>query len=1029
MMKPLHWLAAAALSLGLSASAAAQNGTIRGTVSSTKGETLPGVSVKVEGKSYAVVTNAGGAYQLSVPAGTYKLVVSGMGYKGANKTGTVLAGKDLLLNFILSEDVSVLDDVVVIGYGQSSTKDLTGSLVSVKSRSFQRGAFSTPEQLIVGKTPGVRITSNSGQPGAGSRIRIRGGSSLNASNDPLVVIDGLPADGLGLINPADIESFTILKDASAAAIYGSRAANGVILVTTKKGAAGKAFNADLNVVYSVRNNRNQVNVLSADEFANAINTYGTKAQIARLATAPGWAKVTRNGTSTFDSIIPTDSATRTNWQDVIYQTGMVQDVNIAFTGGIKNLPYRLSLGRYHETGVLRRSELARYSASLNASPELIKGKLKANFAGKLINSTQNYSNTGAIGTAVTFDPTRPVYSGDTSFLGGYFEWIRNNEPNGLSPKNPLGLIEQRTDIGHNTRLLGNVLFDYKATADDKLHLYLNVGGEFSNTNGEFFTPASAAAQWFQGGEKGQYASTRTNRLLEAYFNYKTNLSANIKTDLIGGYSFQHWSTTSPTFPVLNADGSDTMVAPAANDFFTENALMSFYGRWNVNAYDKYLFTFTLRQDGSSRFSKESRWGLFPSAAVAHNLLKEGFLAGNTTFSTLKWRAGWGIVGQQDIFNDYAYIPNYMPSSSTASYQFGNDFVTMLRPDAYDYNLQWEKTSTTNIGLDFGFLKNRINGAVDVYQKYTYDLLGVVPIPAGTNFSNRVLTNVGQMSNRGIEANVNFVLVSNETSSFEIGVNGALNRNKILKLALVDDTASPGIQVGGISGGVGNTIQIHALNNPMFTYFGFEQRFDANGRPIEKSTTPNLGSYSGTVDIDGDGKISDIEAYVDQNGDGVINTADLKVFRNRSPEPRTLFGLSLNFTHKRWSGGATVRAELGQYVYNNVRSVNGNYFSVGGSQPHLTNLTSDFLESQFRTPQYLSSYYLENASYLRLDNLYLSYNLGKLYKDRFASSLNISMQNALVLTKYRGLDPEIAGGIDNNLYPRPRVFNIQLNVQL
>ncbi|MEY4864801.1 MAG: hypothetical protein RLZZ114_230, partial [Bacteroidota bacterium] len=423
MMKPLHWLAAAALSLGLSASAAAQNGTIRGTVSSNKGETLPGVSVKVEGKSYAVVTNAGGAYQLSVPAGTYKLVVSGMGYKGANKTGIVLAGKDLTLNFILSEDVSVLDDVVVIGYGQSSTKDLTGSLVSVKSRSFQRGAFSTPEQLIVGKTPGVRITSNSGQPGAGSRIRIRGGSSLNASNDPLVVIDGLPADGLGLINPADIESFTILKDASAAAIYGSRAANGVILVTTKKGAAGKAFNADLNVVYSVRNNRNQVNVLSADEFANAINTYGTKAQIARLATAPGWAKVARNGASTFDSIIPTDSATRTNWQDVIYQTGMVQDVNIAFTGGIKNLPYRLSLGRYHETGVLRRSELARYSASLNASPELIKGKLKANFAGKLINSTQNYSNTGAIGTAVTFDPTRPVYSGDTS-LGGYFEWIR-----------------------------------------------------------------------------------------------------------------------------------------------------------------------------------------------------------------------------------------------------------------------------------------------------------------------------------------------------------------------------------------------------------------------------------------------------------------------------------------------------------------------------------------------------------------------------------------------------------------------------
>jgi iron complex outermembrane receptor protein len=435
----------------------------------------------------------------------------------------------------------------------------------------------------------------------------------------------------------------------------------------------------------------------------------------------------------------------------------------------------------------------------------------------------------------------------------------------------------------------------------------------------------------------------------------------------------------------------------------------------------------LRSDASSRFSKEARWGLFPSAALAWNVLQEDIFAGQTLFSNLKVRLGYGLTGQQDIYNDYGYIPNYSYGTATAQYQFGNNWVDILRPDAYDYNLQWEKTATTNIAVDYGFLKGRINGSVDVYRKNTYDLLGVVPIPAGTNFSNRVLTNVGSMTNNGIEASVNLVLVDNATTNFEIGFNASRNRNQITKLSLVQDTTSPGIQVGGISGGVGNTIQIHALGMPMYTFYSYEQIYDANGRPLERNGS--LDQYSDGVDVNGNGKIDDIEAYVDQNGDGVINTGDLVAWAGKTPEPRQIFGFTTSFSHKRWSGGMTWRAEQGQYMYNNLSSNHGNYFEVGGSMRHLNNLVTDFLNTGFRSPQYLSSYYIQEASFIRLDNLYLSYNLGALYKDKYATSLNLSVQNALVITKYQGLDPEIAGGIDNMIYPRPRVFNIQLNVSL
>ena len=1002
----MNWkrtLGSALAFLFLSSTALAQ-GRVSGSVKDAAGAALPGVVLSDEASGTTAMTDNNGMYSLTVSANQATVKASMLGYVGVSKTVT-LTNAAATANFTLVESAVTLDDIVVIGYGTSNVKDLTGSVVSVKAKSFQKGAFSTPEALILGKTPGVRITSNSGMPGAGSRIRIRGGSSLNASNDPLIVIDGLPADGLGLLNPSDIESFTILKDASATAIYGSRAANGVILVTTKKGTANSAFHADVTAVTSFRNVTNQVDVLSTEQFRNVIAENGTSTQQSRLATA--------------------DPNQVTNWQNEIYQTGVVNDYNIALTGGLK-MPYRLGLGMYREKGVLKRSELKRYTATLNASPSFMNGKLKANTSAKVISAENFYANQGAIGTAVFFDPTRPVLSGDTAY-GGYFEWtMPNGAPSALSPRNPVGLLMLRDDVGYNTRALGNILFDYQPLASEALHLFMNVGGEYSYTHGNTFVPAYAAMNFNNGGEMNKYESTRTNRLIEFYGNYNKQLSNRVHADLTGGYSFQHWSSSSPSYASLNAAG-DTISPANPNPFFSENALMSFYGRGNFNISNKYLVTATMRSDGSSRFSKDARWGLFPSAALAWNVLEEDLFAGQTLFSNLKVRMGYGLTGQQDIYNDYGYIPNYNYGTATAQYQFGNNWVDILRPDAYDYNLQWEKTATTNIALDYGLLKGRINGSVDVYRKNTFDLLGVVPIPAGTNFSNRVLTNVGSMTNNGIEASVNLVLVDNATTNFEIGFNASRNRNQITKLSLVQDTTSPGIQVGGIAGGVGNTIQIHALGMPMFTFYSYEQIYDATGRPLERNGS--LDQYSDGVDVNGNGKIDDIEAYVDQNGDGIINTGDLVAWAGKTPEPRQIFGFNANFSHKRWSGGMTWRAEQGQYMYNNLSSNHGNYFEVGGSMRHLNNLVTDYLNTGFRSPQYLSSYYIQEASFIRLDNLYLSYNLGNLYQDKYATSLNISMQNALVISKYKGLDPEIAGGIDNMIYPRPRVFNLQLTVTL
>lgn len=963
----------------------AQNATLTGTVTDELSEPLIGATVFLEGTSVGTVTDLDGNYRVeNITPGTYQVAISFVGYKKAVNTMSFAAGETKTLSLQLEEDATILEEAVVIGYGTTQTKDLTGSVVAVDTKDFQKGNFATPEQLVVGKVAGVQITSNSGQPGAGSRIRIRGGTSLNASNDPLIVIDGVPVDNggiagasnpLALINPDDIESFTVLKDASAAAIYGSRAANGVIIITTKKGVSSSKLNVNFSTNNSISQVTGYVDVLRADQFRDTVNAHGSATQIGLLGEE------------------------NTEWQKEIYQIGFASDNNLSLSGGLANLPYRLGMEYNHTEGILQTSQLDRTGLTLNLSPNLVNNHLKVDVNAKYFNVQNVFANQGAIGSAVTFDPTQPVLSGSEA-LGGYFEWVSGNgAPNALAPRNPVGLLNQRQDESSVNRFIGNVLLDYQTHFMENLHLFLNVGGDFANSSGTVFVPENAASDTLRGGVNNVYEQTKVNRVLETYFNYKTDLrSLKSTVDLTGGYSFQYWSTESPAQPDLNVAG-DT-VTPPGIPFFTDNALMSFYGRLNYNIAEKYLITATLRNDGSSRFSPDTRWGLFPSVAFAWRMSEESLFSDIQALSFLKLRLGWGITGQQDIFQDYPYIANYAEGTSTAQYQLGDVFYTVLRPDGYDPNIKWEETTTYNAGLDFGFQNNRWNGSIDFYHKVTEDLLSVIPIPAGTNFTNQLLTNVGAMTNTGLEVALNYVAIDNDNMLWEIGGNATFNRNEITKLNVLDDPDDPGVLVGGIAGGVGNTIQIHSIGFPTFTYFVYEQVYDESGNPIEGE-------------------------YVDQNGDGVINPDDLIRF-DGNPAPDMFIGLFSNFSYKKWSAGFTLRGEFGQYVYNNVNSSLGNYFNVGSTKGYLANMTSDYINTVFQVPQYLSDYYLESASYLRLDNLYVGYNFGNVIANSVGLTATLIVQNAFVVSSYSGIDPEVPGGIDNNFYPRPRTYGLNLN---
>lgn len=971
---------------------------LSGKVMNADGTGVPGITVSVKGTKVAVPTASDGSFSITAPAGSRSLVLSGVGFA----TQEVAIGPQNFYSVVLQSLTASLNEVVVIGYGTAKKQDLTGAATVISSADFQKGNIATPEQLILGKVAGVNITSNGGAPGAGSTIRIRGGSSLAGSNDPLFVIDGVILNGngiagqanpLSLINPNDIETFTILKDASAAAIYGSRASNGVVIITTKKGKAGKQrINFNTNV--SVGAISKKVDVLSADEFRAFVKANGTKELVALMGTAT------------------------TDWQDEIYQRAMGTDNNISVSGtanGAFKLPYRVSLGYYNQEGILKTGTLKRFTGAVNLNPSFFDDKLKVNLNLKGTNSKSRFADEGAIGAAVNFDPTQPVRTGAAKY-GGYFEWLDPTTLTGikaLTPSNPVSMLYGRNSSSNVNRSIGNLQVDYELPFLAGLRANVNVGYDVAYGRGTIVVPEDVRGGYLRGedvnhvrksGVNNQYKQRVQNEYIETYLAYKTDIDAiNSKLDLTAGYGYYDNLTTNYNFADYFLDGSKRIDSDPNFPFNKPRSrLESFYGRMNYNLADKYLLTGTVRQDASSRLNPDNRVLTYYSGALAWRISEEAFLKGSNVVSDLKLRGGYGITGQQDGIGLYDYYARYDRSNATAKYQFGDMFYDLYRPLAYNANLTWEQTATTNIALDYGFFKNRINGSIDFYLKKTKDLLNEINQSAGTNFAPRIIANVGNMENKGVEFSMNTAIVQKKDFTVDFGYNVTYNENKITKLTFSDDPNYEGQRFGGRSGGTGGSILINSVGYPRGSFYVYKQVYDANGKPID-----NL--------------------FEDINRDGVINEKDL--YRYKSTNPDVFLGFSGDVGYKRFNFGFIARSSLGNYLYNNVASGTGAARNILNPLGFLSNGSSDLLYTGFKgegDKYFNSDYYVQNASFFRMDNINIGYDFGRVLENKANMRFSFNVQNAFVITKYNGADPESNSGIDNNFYPRPRTFVAGLN---
>ena len=983
LLQPIFWTAAFA-----------QKTTITGKVSdAATGAVLPGATISVNGTAQKVQTDASGNFFLEVASGNKVLTVSYTGY-----TSQEVSANGAFLDIKLSSSSSALGEVVVIGYGAVRKKDLTGSVATIGVKDFVKGALTTPEQLIQGKFAGVQITSNGGAPGAGSTIRIRGGASLNASNDPLIVIDGMPLDNggisgqanpLALINPNDIESFTILKDASAAAIYGSRASNGVIMITTKKGSRGRpsiTFNSQLSVGTPAQ----RVDVLTGDEIRKV---------------------VAASGNATLQSLLGKEN---TDWQDQIYQNAVTSDNNLSIRGSLKALPYRLSLGYLNQDGILKTGNVSRWTMGLNLSPSFFNNHLKIDLNIKSSLSNSVFANEGAIGAAVYFDPTQKVYM-DNKTYGGFWEWLDPTTVTGLkslAPRNPLGILTLRDDKSRVARHIMNVVVDYKFHFLPDLRLVVNAGKDIAEGKGTVIVPENAASTFkrfkdpsnnFHGGVNNEYLQKRDNSYVNTYLNYTRDLKGiNSRIDITAGYEYQDYLTTNYNYPDRTFDKT-IVTSPNFKLDKPQYRLSSVLGRMNFSLLNKYLFTASVRQDGSSKFNPDNRFGLFPSAAFAWKLSEESFLRNSKLISDLKLRIGYGVTGQQDGIGYYDYISYYNLSTATAQYQLGSNYYQMYRPGGYYYNRKWEQTATSNIALDFGLMDGRISGTVELYKKETSDLLNEINQPAGTNFSNKIVANVGTMVNKGVEVTLNLQPVRSKKLTWDLSLNATFNQNEITKLTISDDPNYAGARFGGISGGTGNTILIHSVGYNRGAFFVYKQAYDKNNKPVE-----NL--------------------FSDLNRDGIINEKDLYAYKG--VDPRMFFGVSTNLIFGKWNAGLVARSNIGNYIYNNVASSSGTIRNILNPIGYINNGSREVLRSGFQgggSNYYLSDYYVQNASFLRVDNISLGYNFGKVLNQKANLRLSANVQNVLVVTKYNGVDPEINGGIDNNFYPRPRTYVLGVNL--
>lgn len=983
--------------LFLSVNTFAQQIVVKGIVKDTTGEPIIGANVIVKGTTNGTITDFDGNFLLNANKGDI-IIISFIGYRSQEAQAAAS------MNIILKDDTELLDEVVVIGYGSVKKDDLSGSVVAIKAEEMNKGAVTSPQELIMGKVPGLSVSQGDGAPGAGSTIRIRGGASLNASNDPLIVIDGIPVsndaapgtpNALATINPNDIETFTVLKDASATAIYGSRASNGVIIIQTKKGTQDK-IKVSYSGTFTAKDPYKRIETLDAQSFREVMQAQypeGTaqSADIQRIL-----------------NVYPNQS---TDWQDAIYQTGLSTDQNIGIAGKAGFMPFRISLGYNTEKGTLKTSKYERYTGAVNLSPKFFDNHLSVDINVKGTINKNRFADSGAVGAAAFFDPTKPIYDEENRY-NGYWNWgIVQGAQADLATQNPLSLLYDRNNHGTTKRSLGNIQLDYKIHGLEDLHANLNLGYDVAKTTGRNFVNSnsvqSSLDKTFTGlGQGNTWNNLRRNHLLDFYMNYAKNIES-IKSnfDIMAGYSWQHFyyanhdiTYSNPTEDLGAKEGytydenERHYIRDDHRRIPYENYLISFFGRLNYNFMDRYLLTATLRRDGSSRFSENNRWGLFPSAALAWTISNEPFMkATENVLSKLKLRLGYGVTGQQEI-GDYQYITSYSFSTNPNTTYLG---TTLLKPNGYSPDLKWEQTTTYNVAIDFGFLNNRINGSIEYYQKHTKDLLNTISAAAGTNFINLITANVGKMKNKGVEANVNAIAIQSKDFTWEVGYNITWNDSKITKLTTTFNPDYQGIDAG--------TNQKHQVGEMPGTFYLYQQVYDENGKPIQN-------------------------AFVDRNNDGQITEAD-RYLTHKSPMAKVYMGFSSQFSYKKWDLGFNLRANFGNYVYNGVASVNSTSNNYGG-KGFITNLYNGFQDTGFTllntSEQMASDYFLENASFLKMDNLTLGYSFQNLFAAKLSGRISASVQNVFTISKYSGLDPE-CGAIDSNIWPRPRTYTIGLNL--
>ena len=951
----------------------AQQITVKGTVKDGSGQPLMGASVLVKGTSHGTAADFDGNFELKVDKGV-TLVVSSVGYKSRE-----VAAKAGTMNIVLQEDTQQLEDVVVIGYGAIKKKDLTGSVNLVTDKDFNKAPAVNADQLIQGKIAGVQMTSASGAPGEGQTIRIRGNGSLSLTSNPLIVIDGVPMNDGGVggsrsifnsINPEDIESMTVLKDASSTAIFGSRAANGVIMITTKKGKANQDLKISFNTSIALQDVNDYVDVMNANQFRQTVKGLNNPAAEALLGNAD------------------------TNWQKEIYQTAPMSNSTLVLSGAYKTLPYRVSVGHSYADGILRTDNFKRTNAKISLNPTFFDKSLKLELNANGTYMQNRFANKDAIGAAVEYDPTQSVFGGLAKY-GGYHAWVNPNNGSryDLAPNNPMAMLKFLDDSSKVYRFIGNAKVDYTLPFFKDITASVNVGIDYSKGEGDKITDRRMPTSTPDfDGAKTTYTNKATNKLFDAYINYMKDIKETHNIGLMIGHSYQsfEFDDNSTDYSYFTNPG-DNKEVPNINK--SRNVLMSFFGRANYSYKNRYLLTATLRADASSKLNPDDRWGYFPSVALAWNVSNENFLKDNKTLNELKLRFGYGEVGNVNGLGDYLFLTNYTRSQDGASYQLGDGFYQTYRPGVTNKNLRWEVGNTLNAGIDFGFLDNLITGTLDVYRKQTKDLIAETTIDPFTNFKNRVNANVGDMENKGIELGLTVTPIRNieKNIRWSFNYNIAYNENKITRMP--DDQPT-----GGISGGTGNRVQLHREGETPYSFFVYQQVYDAQGNPVEN-------------------------AFVDRNGNGKIDEGDRYLYK--SPFAPVTMGFGTDLNYKNWDLNITTRANIGNYVYNNTQSRLDQRSEITANSGFLRNIKANSNFQRHNDQSWLSDYYLENASFFKLDNITLGYTFP--HTDKMYIRLYGTVQNVLTITKYSGLDPEVYGGIDNNFYPRPQTYLLGLNV--